>query len=356
MAEASLSSPSDWQIGPFVKLDPVNPVLTAQSDTYFYCPVRQERVAWEAKDVFNPCAVVKESRVYLFYRAEDTVGKHFGTSRIGLAISDDGTHFTRHKSPVLYPEQDTYQALEWEGGLEDPRIVEDETGTYYITYTAYNGEHVWLCLASSRDLLHWTKHGVVADIGAYPGWQSKAAVIVSRREGNKLIATKIDGQYHMYWGVGALRMAVSDDLLHWRRVLDEAGKDRIVLNPRSEKAYHQVDNVEVEPGPAAVLTEAGIVLFYNGISNPLPAAERTFAHGFPVGNTWVGMQALFDRDDPTRLLARADTAFIRPEKPYEITGQVGNVTFIEGLIFFQNKWWLYYGTADSNIAVAVAEG
>jgi predicted GH43/DUF377 family glycosyl hydrolase len=41
-----------------------------------------------------------------------------------------------------------------------------------------------------------------------------------------------------------------------------------------------------------------------------------------------------------------------PDQPFEITGQVNNVCFVEGLAFFKDKWLLYYGTADSKIAVA----
>jgi hypothetical protein len=33
---------------------------------------------------------------------------------------------------------------------------------------------------------------------------------------------------------------------------------------------------------------------------------------------------------------------------------VGNVCFLEGMVFFKGKWLLYYGTADSKIAVAEA--
>jgi predicted GH43/DUF377 family glycosyl hydrolase len=44
---------------------------------------------------------------------------------------------------------------------------------------------------------------------------------------------------------------------------------------------------------------------------------------------------------------------MKPEKPYEITGQVNQVCFVEGLTQFKNNWYLYYGTADSKIAMAV---
>ncbi|HEY4877300.1 MAG TPA: hypothetical protein VIH86_17105 [Puia sp.] len=46
---------------------------------------------------------------------------------------------------------------------------------------------------------------------------------------------------------------------------------------------------------------------------------------------------------------------MKPDKSYEISGQVNNVCFVEGLANFNNRWFLYYGTADSKIAVAVKE-
>ena len=66
-------------------------------------------------------------------------------------------------------------------------------------------------------------------------------------------------------------------------------------------------------------------------------------------------QALFDSNDPTHLVARLEKHFMAPSKPYEITGQVNQVCFVEGLVHFNDKWFLYYGTADSKIAVAVKQ-
>ncbi len=82
------------------------------------------------------------------------MGHPAGTSRIGLATSADGLHFTRSPAPVLYPGPDAFRSLEWEGGCEDPRVVEDEKGTYYMTYTAFDGRMARLLIATSTDLQH----------------------------------------------------------------------------------------------------------------------------------------------------------------------------------------------------------
>ncbi len=336
----------------------MNPIMGPDDTTKFYCPIRENILSWEAKDVFNPCAVVRNGKVYMLYRAEDFEGKYLGTSRIGLAVSEDGIHFTRHGTPVLYPANDEYRDIEWEGGCEDPRIAEDENGTYYMTYTAYSGEAIYLCIATSTDLLHWHKHGPIADTGTpFPDMEGhKAATIVCEQRGEKLLAKKIDGKYWMYWGVGILRLATSTDLIHWQRVKDDRGGDLVVLAPRQHANYNDTDNVAVEAGPAALWTPEGIVVLYNGIYHDNPTTDDIFlASAAPEGNGWCGVQALFDKDDPTKLVARAEKPYLQPDRPYEIAGQIPQVTFVEGLVFFKGKWLAYYGTADSYIAVAAAE-
>src|SRR6476620_3861632 len=172
-----------WMLAPFNKLDSANPILTP-GKLKFNDPILKKQVAWEEKYVFNPAAVVRNGKVYLLYRAEDTVRKLAGVSRIGLAESSDGIHFTRHPSPVLYPKNDQFKKYEWEGGCEDPRVVEDNKGTYYMTYTAYDGTTARLFVATSKDLINWTKHGSVfakAENGKYMNYWSKSGAIVAKR-------------------------------------------------------------------------------------------------------------------------------------------------------------------------------
>lgn len=340
----------DWQIGPFVKIDSLNPMM-GPLNTRWFCPVRQDTVEWEGKDVFNPCTVVRDGKIYMIYRAEDFVGKHKGTSRLGLAVSSDGLHFDRYPVPVLYPDNDAYHSIEWEGGVEDPRIVEDERGTYYLTYTAYDGLKTRMCIATSSDLIIWRKHGVVfeeVDPALEREFRFKAGMIVSRKdEKGRLIAVKIKDKYWMYWSVGSLHLATSDDLIHWVPLLNQDGSYVAALEPRSDK--FQVDNIAVEPGPAAILTDRGIVAFYNGISDNNPESKPG---EYGKGLTWAGVEVLFDKNDPAKVIARADQPFIRPDRKYEMEGQVNNVTFIEGIVYFKGAWFIYYGTADSYIAVA----
>ncbi len=95
-----------------------------------------------------------------------------------------------------------------------------------------------------------------------------------------------------------------------------------------------------------MITKAGILLIYNGM-NRRADGDSSLPEGM-----YGGGQVLLDINDPTNVLRRLDHDFIHPDKPYEITGQVGQVCFLEGLADFKGRWLLYYGTADSKIAVA----
>ena len=331
---------SSWAILPFIKVDSVNPILTAGENS-FHCPVLKRDIKWEDKDVFNPAAIVRDNKVYMLFRAEDKIGKFAGTSRIGLAVSEDGLHFTKMKEPVFYPDNDSLKIFEWEGGVEDPRVVESEDGTYIMTYTAYDGTTARLLLATSPDLVHWTKRGTVLN-GKYKNAWSKSGAIVCRQQGEKIIASRVDGKYWMYFGDTDLFIATSPDLINWAPV-EENNKLKPVLQPR--KGYF--DSRLVESGPFALLTEKGILLIYNSMNLDTGGDPMIAKGAYCVG------QVLFDANDPTRIVSRLEKNFMMPDKPYEITGQVNQVCFVEGLVPFRGKWFLYYGTADSKIAVAV---
>jgi predicted GH43/DUF377 family glycosyl hydrolase len=337
----------------------LNPILSPSSNLKFIDPITGDTVKWEERNVLNPTAVVKNDSVYLLYRAQDSLG----TSRIGMAISGDGLHFKKMSAPIFFPENDSMKVYEWNykkgmteltnsedcyfcyfDGVEDPRIVESETGEYFMTYTSYDGKTARLSIASSKDLLNWTKHGLVLKDEKYKDTWSKAGAIVSELRGNKMIAKKINGKYWMYFGDTSIFMAYSNDLINWEVAENSESKKLIsVLHPR----MGYFDSRLVEPGPYAIIKDEGILLIYNGSNaenfNDTELPKFTYAAG----------QALFDKNLPYKLIDRTEKNFIRPDKDYEKVGEVNEVCFVEGLVYFKDKWFLYYGTADSKIAVAV---
>lgn len=273
---------------------------------------------WESAGTFNPAAISRNGKVILIFRAQDTAG----TSRLGYAESVDGIHFQKSPEPVFSGETE----YEKDGGVEDPRLVEI-AGVYYLTYTAYNKQDAQLCLATSRDLLHWQRKGIL--LPAYQGhWN------VGWTKSGAILTHKIHGKYWMYW-LGTtpdhndqMGVSSSGDLLHWTEETPSP-----VLPRRPGK----FDSRVVEPGPPPILTPDGIVLIYNGADDNL------------IYRTGV---AVFDPQDPRKLLYRSEQPVFEPELEWEKIGQVPNVVFIEGLVHDKNGDQMYYGAADKFIGVA----
>ncbi|MGH9625286.1 MAG: glycoside hydrolase family 130 protein, partial [Bryobacteraceae bacterium] len=202
--------------------------------------------------------------------------------------------------------------------------------TYYLTYTGYNLHDAQLCLATSKDLIHWKRRGVI--LPAYKGtWN------IQWTKSGAILPKKINGKWWMYYlGTkkdrnGMLRdymgLASSTDLLHWKDA---------TAQPVLKRRPGAFDSRVMEPGPPPMMTKAGILLLYNGANDHLV-----------YGPGWV----LFDRNNPAHVLARADHAFITPSLKWEKFGNVPNVIFLEGAIVDSadgGKLDLtgYYGAAD----------
>jgi predicted GH43/DUF377 family glycosyl hydrolase len=272
---------------------------------------------------FNPAAATIGTKTILLYRAQDKQG----ISTMGYADSDDGIHFKSHPQPAFVAES----ADEKGGGVEDPRIVKIDD-KYYLTYTAYNGKDAQLSLATSDDLAHWRRLGPI--MPAYKGTWNKGWT-----KSGAILPERVNGKYWMYYmgdasykttdkGTDQTGVASSVDLIHW-----QDASDHPVL-PRRQNMF---DSRVVEPGPAPIMTKRGILLIYNGADDKV--AYRT---------GW----ALFDRKDPTRVIARSDQALFEPEKEWERVGQVPNVCFVEGAVRHGDVLRIYYGGADKYVGVA----
>lgn len=341
----------EWALGPFVRPDGVNPIISPDSTTIFDCPMQGKPMKWEESDAFNPAATVMDGKVVVLYRAEDNSAQGIGkrTSRIGYAESTDGTTMTRRSTPVLYPAEDIAKSMEWHGGCEDPRVAVTEDGLYVMLYTGWNRNTPRLMSATSRDLINWEKHGLSfgkAYEGRFENLESKSASIVTKEKDGKLVIEKVNGKYLMYWGEQAICAATSDDLINWDPVLNEHGDLLKIATPRAGF----FDSGLTECGPPAVMTKDGIVLIYNGKNKK---HHECGANEYPEGVYCAG-QFLFDAQDPYKVLGRLDKPFFYPEADFEKSGQyVDGTVFTEGLALYNGKYYMYYGCADSKVAVAV---
>jgi predicted GH43/DUF377 family glycosyl hydrolase len=288
------------------------PVLSPQGET------------WESAGTFNPAVALRGDKIVMLYRAQDRQG----TSRLGYAESSDGIHFKRRSEPVLSPAED----YEKDGGVEDPRLVQFGD-TYYLTYTGYNKTDAQLCLATSKDLIHWERKGVIVPA-------NKGNWNVKWTKSGAIVPAKIRGKYWMYFlgtsaeGTDQTGLASSTDLLHWT---EETKRPVLPVRPG------KFDSRVAEPGPPPLvgitIGSGRIYLFYNG------ADDRLIYR--------LGLAA-FDANDPRKLLWRSDNPLFAPEKEWEKAGQVPNVVFVEGMLRRADRYLFYYGGADKYVGVAEA--
>jgi predicted GH43/DUF377 family glycosyl hydrolase len=335
--EPTKDSFPDWAMGPFEKQ--LRPVLSPSQDSEFHCPVEDRRVRWEQQNVYNPAAVVRDDKVHLLYRADDgpkptAWGR---TCRIGLAVSEDGRNFVRRVEPVLFPSNDAFRQYEWEGGCEDLHIVEGEDGTYYMNYTAWNGKRDSMQVASSKDLIHWTKHGpAFAQLAPDRVWRTRSGVVLSQRIGSRLVAKRFNGKYLMYVTMSCW-LAESQDLINWKPV-DPA---TAVWPNRVPGAWNGSAH---EAGAIALALQQGILLMYNGA----PAGSSDYP-----GCSWLLGQAMLDPQHPSRVQQEMERPFLHAETDWEKKGFTDGATVSNTLVPFRRQWLLYYGAADRHIGLAV---
>jgi predicted GH43/DUF377 family glycosyl hydrolase len=282
-----------------------NPILT---------PKKERK--WESFAVYN-CGVFYDGKiVHMLYRAvgEDRV------SRLGYAFSKDGINFNRYPKPVLepYPSLKYLKGTKWGcRGIEDPRITFLEN-KFYVTfiYTSPKWQGARACLATTKDFKKFKKMGEII-----PEIDDRNVVLFSE---------KIKGKYVIYHRIlPSIWIAYSDNLKKWYG-------HKIIMTPRK----NEWDCFKIGAAGPPIKTEKGWLLFYHGVDEK--------------GIYRLGV-ALFDLEDPTKLIARQKEPILEPQTYEELWGQVPNVIFSCGVIEKDEKYWLYYGAADTVICLATVE-
>jgi predicted GH43/DUF377 family glycosyl hydrolase len=268
---------------------------------------------WEAGAVFNCGAIYDNGLVHLIYRATDIAsngqeGEYINS--LGYAVGSDGIDFNRLDRPIL--SNDVEQELR---GPEDPRIVKID-GTFYVTYTGYGGRFdgdYRICLASSKNLMKWKRHGAVLD------------------EPNKdaaLFPERIDGRYVMlHRRVPDIWLACSDDLKVWQ-------DHTVIMKPDPDSGW---ESFKIGAAGPPIRTQDGWFLIYHGVSS-----HRRYCLG----------AALLDVEDPSKIIARQAEPILEPELDWEINGHVPNTVFSCGQAIMEDEIYVYYGGADTAIGVA----
>ena len=285
-----------------------NPILTASDWPY------------QVNSVFNPGATrLADGQTLLLARVEDRTG----ISHLTAARSQDGiTDWRIDSQPTFAPDPKNYPEEEW--GVEDARIVYlAELEQYAVTYTAYSARGPLVSLALTRDFKTFERRGMIMQP------EDKDAAFFSKRIGGKwaLIHRPV-----MPGSTADIHLSFSSDLQHW--------SDSSVLLASRRGNWWDANKIGLCSPP--IETVEGWLLIYHGV--------RVTGAGVIYR---VGL-ALLDLEDPTRIIRRGDEWVMSPREPYEIIGDVGYVVFPCGQVVDEatGEIRLYYGAADSSIAVA----
>jgi len=310
---------------------------------------------FENEGVLNPAVLREGDSVHLFYRAV----RQGNYSSIGYCRLDGPlTIAERWNKPFMVSEFD-YESQ----GVEDARIVKIDD-LFYLTYTGYDGTNARGALATSQDLWHFKKQGVIVPPITYAEFvllaESDGKVNENYYRNHKFYYQEADPEKKiMLWDKNVIFFPrrINGKLVFLHRIrpgiqivsidsLNELTKEfwgnyflkleeHIVLDPiyAHESSY-------VGSGCPPIETEHGWLLIYHG-------AEET-----ERGRVYSACVALLDLNDPSRELARLPYALFSPEYNWELVGEVNNVVFPTGTALFGDTLFIYYGAADSLIASA----
>ena len=317
--------------------------------------LKKTNLGFENEGVLNPAAISGENCTHIFYRA---VSKGNYSSIGYCRLKDPLTIEKRLDTPILFPQSD-YESH----GMEDPRIVKIDD-LYYLTYTAYDGVNALGALATSKDLIHWDKMGLIVPQMTFDEFShlagTKAALNekylrynkhegISENQGKKVFVwdknviffpRKINGKLYFLHrvrpdiqivAINNLQELTIEFWQHYFLHLDE----NIVLCP---KHHHEVSYIG--GGCPPIETAEGWLLVYHGV------------HDTVKGYVYSACAALLDLKDPTKEIARLPYALFKPEYDWELKGEVNNVCFPTGATVNGDTLYIYYGAADEQIACA----
>ncbi|OYU94793.1 MAG: pesticidal protein Cry7Aa [Bacteroidetes bacterium B1(2017)] len=310
---------------------------------------------FENEGVLNPGVIKEDSTIHMFYRA---VAKGNYSSIGYCSLNTPLTIDTRFDSPILFPQ------FEYEShGMEDPRICKIDD-LFYLTYTAYDGHNAIAALATSLDLIHFEKKGLIMPQILFKEFHRLASSKQSLNE--KYVrfndhggSIEKNGKPLFLWDKNVVffprRIHGKLCLLHRIKpdiqlvAFDNIGD----LNPEFWQHYflHLQENIVLAPihphevsyigsGCPPIETSEGWLLIYHGVYDTV------------AGYVYVACAALLDLENPQIEIARLPYPLFKPRYTYEILGYVNNVCFPTGAVVELDRLFIYYGAADEQIAVA----
>lgn len=311
--------------------------------------LEKTNLEFENKGVLNPACFPAGDLIHMFYRAISDKN----VSSIGYCQLSGNKVIKRSNKPILYPEFD------WEKkGVEDPRITFLD-GTYYLFYTAYDGKDALIAYATSQDLVHFTKQGLVSPRISYDEAEDifRSSKVKERytmfetyykdKQGEKILLfekdaalfpKKINNKFALLHRIfPGIQIIYFDDFSKlsendWRHYFKHLG-DHVVLDP-----LYWFESYNIGAGCPPIETKDGWLIIYHGL-------EDTSA-----GRVYHATAALLDLKNPLKVIGRLKEPLFSPNAQWEKSGVTNNVVFPTGTIIRDKRLYIYYGAADELIA------
>ncbi len=311
---------------------------------------------FENEGVLNP-GVIREGEItHMFYRA---VAMNNYSSIGYCRLNNAHEVISRNQTPLLSP----IAAYEIHG-MEDPRIVKIDD-VYFLSYTAYDGLNALGALATSTDLIHWERHGIIVPLITYDDFkfliETNSAISEKYTRFNQyskshesqegpiflwdknliFFPRKINGKICFLHRIKPdIQVVVAIEKLgdltpgFWHAYF-LAFSDHMVLSPKYE---HEISYVG--GGCPPIETPSGWLIIYHAV------------HDTIQGYVYSACAALLDINDPNKEIARLPYPLFFPQKSWELRGEVNNVCFPTGAVVDLDTLLIFYGAADERIALA----
>lgn len=316
--------------------------------------LRKTNLEFENEGVLNPAIIREGDNVHVFYRAV----RQGNYSSIGYCRLDGPlTIAERWDKPIVVPEFD-YESQ----GVEDARISKIDD-LYYMTYTGYDGTNARGALATSKDLVNFTKYGLIVPPITYAKFvrlAEDAKISETYYHNHKFYYQEADPEKKiMLWDKNVIFFPrrIKGNLVFFHRIRPGiqivSVKDLANLNDAFWQQYfeklqeymvldpvHKHESSYIGGGCPPIETEHGWLLIYHGVE----ATKK--------GLVYSACAALLDLENPAKEIARLPYPLFFPEYEWELKGEVNNVVFPTGTAQFGNTLFIYYGAADSSIACA----
>ena len=310
--------------------------------------LKPTNLSFENKAVLNPACIEVDGITHMFYRAVNRQD----ISSIGYCQLKNNQVVKRLTQPILAPEFD-YEKK----GVEDPRITL-LNGTYYLFYTAFDGKNALVAYATSKNLINFSKHGLISprisydkaeDIFRHSQVRERYTlfeVLYKARRGQNvllyekdvsLFPQKFKGKYALIHrilpGIQLIYFKNFTDLTDsfWRKYLTNLGEN-VIIDP-----LYWYESRNVGGGGPPIKTKAGWLIIYH-------AVEDT-----PLGKIYHAGAALLDLNNPLKVIGRLKEPLFSPKASWEKKGFVNNVVFPTGAIVKSGRLFIYYGAADTCI-------